>query len=206
MLRGQPRRQGSRKRLHASKFIGMEPRERRRASSALLAVAAAGVVATAGTLAVIAFASQDVSTLRRVAIPLLLVSLVAGFVALQGWRLERAAAIEAVGAAEDQAAEYLQSLGYTLVTRRYKARHGEIDIVALDGDVVVVCEVKTRTSARYGSPFEAITRDKASRLHRLGFAWLRAKGVRCAAVRVDVVAITRPGRGRTQLEHMQGVV
>ena len=82
----------------------MEPRERRRASSALLAVAAVGLVAAAVTLAVIAFATEDVSTLRRVAIPLLLASLVAGFLALNGWRLERAAAAQAVGAAEDQAA------------------------------------------------------------------------------------------------------
>jgi putative endonuclease len=107
---------------------------------------------------------------------------------------------------ERLAAQHLVDLGLVLLDRNWRCNDGEIDIVALDGDVVVVCEVKTRTSARYGSPFEAITRNKASRLHRLGFAWLRAKGVRCAAVRVDVVAITRPGRGRTQLEHMQGVV
>jgi len=108
---------------------------------------------------------------------------------------------------ERLAAQHLVDLGLVLLDRNWRCNDGEIDIVALDGDVVVVCEVKTRTSARYGSPFEAITRNKASRLHRLGFAWLRAKGVRCAAIRVDVVAVTRPGRGRrTQLEHMQGVV
>ncbi len=107
---------------------------------------------------------------------------------------------------ERLAARHLVDQGMVVLDRNWRCNDGEIDIVARDGDVVVVCEVKTRTSARYGSPFEAITRDKASRLHRLGFAWLKATGLSCAAVRVDVVAVTRPHRGLTQVEHMQGVL
>ncbi|MBA2445027.1 MAG: YraN family protein [Nocardioidaceae bacterium] len=106
---------------------------------------------------------------------------------------------------ERLAAQHLVEQGLVVLDRNWRSTGGEIDIVARDGDVIVVCEVKTRTSNRFGSPFEAITRDKASRLHRLGFAWLRANGVHCAAVRVDVVAIIRPVRGRTQVQHMQGV-
>lgn len=106
---------------------------------------------------------------------------------------------------ERLAAQHLTEAGFVLLARNWRCNQGEIDIVARDGDVIVVCEVKTRTSIRYGSAFEAITPDKAGRLHRLGYAWLRANGVRCAAVRVDVIAITRPRRGRTEVQHIEGL-
>jgi len=113
----------------------------------------------------------------------------------------------ALGAFGEQlAVQHLISQGMVLLDRNWRCNEGEIDIVARDGDVVVVCEVKTRTSTRYGTAFEAITPVKAARLNRLGFAWLRAKGVRCAALRVDVIAVTRPWRGRTEVEHIQGFV
>lgn len=105
---------------------------------------------------------------------------------------------------ERLAAQHLLDQGLVVLDRNWRCAGGEIDIVARDGDVVV-CEVKTRTSNRFGSPFEAITREKASRLHRLGYTWLRAHGIHGVALRVDVVAIIRPVRGRTQVQHMQGV-
>jgi putative endonuclease len=47
--------------------------------------------------------------------------------------------------AEEQAAEYLLNLGYTIITRNYQIRGGEIDLVALDGDELVFVEVRWRT-------------------------------------------------------------
>ncbi len=46
--------------------------------------------------------------------------------------------------AEDRAAEFLDQLGYTLVTRRWTGRHGELDLVAMDGETLVFVEVKYR--------------------------------------------------------------
>lgn len=57
---------------------------------------------------------------------------------------------------EDRAADYLLSLGYTIVTRRFKSRHGEIDLVALDRDVLVFVEVKFRSGA-WQTPEEAVS-------------------------------------------------
>ena len=54
-----------------------------------------------------------------------------------------------------------------VLDRNWRCAHGEIDIVARDGDCLVVCEVKTRRATAFGEPVEAVTRRKAARLRRL---------------------------------------
>src|SRR5690606_16794358 len=71
----------------------------------------------------------------------------------------------------EAAVDYLAGLGWTVVERNWRGDDGEIDIVAHDGRGHVVCEVKTRGSSRFGDPLEAITPDKAARLHRLARRW-----------------------------------
>lgn len=58
---------------------------------------------------------------------------------------------------EQIASDFLRKKGYTILEKNFKKRYGEIDIVALDNDVLVFIEVKTRTSNQFGSPLEAIT-------------------------------------------------
>ena len=65
-----------------------------------------------------------------------------------------------------------------VLDRNWRCEHGEIDLVALDGDCLVVCEVKTRRSTAFGEPVEAVTWRKAARLRRLAAAWLAAHDVR----------------------------
>ena len=57
---------------------------------------------------------------------------------------------------EDLAVGYLETLGMLIVERNWRCSDGEIDVVALDGDVLVIAEVKTRRSLDYGHPFEAV--------------------------------------------------
>ena len=109
---------------------------------------------------------------------------------------------------ERTAARFLVDLGYALVDRNWRCPDGELDIVAIDGADLVVCEVKTRTSGRFGTPFEAVTDDKAHRLRRLGWRWVRehrdlAGGRR---VRVDVVAVMAGARGAAEVDHRIAVV
>lgn len=94
---------------------------------------------------------------------------------------------------EDAAAEYLAELGWTILDRNWRCRDGELDIVAHDGRRHVVCEVKTRRSARYGDPLEAITADKAARLRRLAWRWATAHGVGGVPIRVDVLGLVGDG-------------
>jgi putative endonuclease len=90
---------------------------------------------------------------------------------------------------EDRAARWYEVWGWTVVARNWRdGRHGEIDLVARRGDVVVICEVKARRTAAYGVPAEAVTPAKQARIRRLAAAWLAESGVR-ARVRFDVVAV-----------------
>jgi putative endonuclease len=106
---------------------------------------------------------------------------------------------------EELAAGYLESLGMLVVERNWRCTEGEIDIVALDGDALVITEVKTRRSLDYGHPFEAVGAAKLARLHRLGAAWCRDRELRMPLRRVDVVAVVDDGGGDPLVEHLRGV-
>ncbi|GAA1229552.1 putative endonuclease [Oryzihumus leptocrescens] len=112
----------------------------------------------------------------------------------------------AVGAyGERLAARYLTEAGLEVVDRNWRCDQGEIDIVALDGDCLVVCEVKTRRSTAFGSPVEAVTWRKAARLRRLAACWLADHEVGARDVRIDVIGVLRPPRGPAVVDHLVGV-
>lgn len=106
---------------------------------------------------------------------------------------------------ERVAVTHLQGSGMSVLERRWRCRIGEIDIVALDGPCLVVCEVKTRRSTVAGAPAEAVTAVKLARLHRLAAAWLEAHDGHYRDVRIDVVAVLLPSRGGPVVEHLRGV-
>ena len=91
---------------------------------------------------------------------------------------------------EDLAAAWYRDHGFAVVARNWRCPAGEIDLVARRGRLVVVCEVKARRTATYGSAATAVHGEKQRRLRRLAAAWLRDTGTHGVAVRFDVVAIT----------------
>jgi putative endonuclease len=93
-----------------------------------------------------------------------------------------------------------------LLDRNWRCDAGEIDLVLREGDVLVVCEVKTRASEACGSPHEAVTPDKLARLQRLAGRWADERGVRPAEVRIDLVAVRCPRRGAAIVEHVPGLL
>ncbi|MGV3615663.1 MAG: YraN family protein [Fimbriimonas sp.] len=96
-------------------------------------------------------------------------------------------------AAEDAAATYLIGQGYTIVTRRYTARHGEIDLVALDGDLLVFVEVKRRDAPGY-VPEESIGAAKRRALAQAGRQYLAEVALEPEReARFDLIAIDRAG-------------
>jgi len=128
---------------------------------------------------------------------------------------------------EEVAAAHLVAAGLTIVERNWRCRDGEVDIIALDGDVLVVCEVKTRRGVGFGTPLDAVTPAKAARLRRLALRWLadhragapsagpdgiaaladassNAEFVRYTEVRFDVVSVMRPLSGAMSVEHLRG--
>lgn len=107
---------------------------------------------------------------------------------------------------EQLAVDHLQAQGLVVLDRNWRCDIGELDIVARDGDTLVVCEVKTRSGTDYGSPLEAVTEAKAARLRRLAGRWLHDHGVRPAGVRIDVVGVLRRPRGPAVVHHVRGAV
>lgn len=105
---------------------------------------------------------------------------------------------------ENVAARHLTDAGLEILERNWRCAEGEIDIVARDRDVLVICEVKTRSSAVCGLPVEAVTRKKADQLRRLALVWLREHPAGGADVRFDVVSVMRRPVGAAIVEHVRG--
>jgi putative endonuclease len=105
---------------------------------------------------------------------------------------------------EDLAADYLAGTGLVVLSRNWRCREGEVDLIATDGQLLVVCEVKTRSGTGYGEPSEGVTPAKAARIRRVTAAWLRAYRVGWCEIRFDVLAVLCPQDGPVTVEHLQG--
>ncbi len=97
---------------------------------------------------------------------------------------------------ERAAVAMLKKLGYRILAKQYRNSFGEIDIIAQDGETTVFVEVKTRTSANDGQPFEAVDRRKQDKLTRVALAWLKKHGRLEQRARFDIVSILWPEEGR----------
>ena len=103
--------------------------------------------------------------------------------------IKRASNWELGRAGEDLAADALMRDGYLIITRNFRCRYGEIDLVAEHGDDLVFVEVKTRRSVTFGLPEEAITRSKQRKLIQCAASYLDLYEYSERSWRIDVVAI-----------------
>mgnify|MGYP002547288526 CR=1 FL=1 len=87
---------------------------------------------------------------------------------------------------ELRAARYVRRRRYRLLNMRYRARDGEIDLIARDGDTIVFIEVKARPAGKLGA-------DKRRRLRHAADAYLSRKGLRDAPCRFDILEFSRAG-------------
>jgi putative endonuclease len=112
---------------------------------------------------------------------------------------------QVVGAyGERLAAQHLVDAGLVVLARNWRSASGEVDIVARDGDVLVLCEVKTRRGPGFGTPAEAVGKTKMARLRRLALEWLTATLVRPREVRFDVVEVHLPRARPPRIRHIRG--
>jgi putative endonuclease len=112
-----------------------------------------------------------------------------------GGRDERRAYRQRLGArGEDRAADWYRAAGYEVIARNWRCAEGELDLVVAQPGYLVFCEVKTRTSDRFGVPAEAVTGAKQRRLRTLAARFLaeHPPAVSSAArgIRFDVVAVS----------------
>ena len=110
------------------------------------------------------------------------------------------------GYGEATAARHLVEQGMVVLDRNWRCEQGELDLVLRDGEVLVACEVKTRSGAVGGAPHEAVDAAKAERLHRLLWRWCEEHDLRPSQTRVDLVGVLRAWRGSAQVDHVQGLV
>ena len=105
---------------------------------------------------------------------------------------------------EELAANHLRGLGLVVLSRNWRCREGELDLVATDGRTLVVCEVKTRSGVRMGLPAEAVTPEKIARIRTLAGLWLREFRVGWCPIRFDVIAILAPAGEPPLVKHIKG--
>lgn len=103
------------------------------------------------------------------------------------------------------AAMRLEENGLRVVDRNWRCDEGELDIVALDGEVLAFIEVKTRTSEDFGVPAEAVTPAKATRIRGLAQRWLAAHEHPYSQLRFDVCSLIKAKSGAASFEHLKGV-
>jgi len=108
---------------------------------------------------------------------------------------------------EKIAAEFLKERGYQIIDQNYRTRGGEIDIVAKEGETIVFVEVKTRISAEFGYPEEAIDGRKQHKLAMTAEHYLAAHRLYEVDYRIDAVGIEMERDGRLiNLRHEKDVV
>ena len=110
-------------------------------------------------------------------------------------------------AGEAAARDHLQALGYRVLAVDWRCRVGQADLIALDGDVVVLVEVKARRSTRFGAPQEAVDARKQRKLRSVLEAYRLRTGRQSQPCRIDVVALLLDGALRVQrCEHIVNAV
>lgn len=106
---------------------------------------------------------------------------------------------------EQIAVHRLEQEGLRILGRNWRCPIGEIDIIARDGDCLVICEVKTRRKMTHGSPVSAVGPRKMRRLRELALWWLDDHSIYVPRVRFDVVGVIAPYRGQPIVTYLRGV-
>ncbi len=94
---------------------------------------------------------------------------------------------------EKQAARYLEGNGVAVLTMNYHTPYGEIDIIGKKGDLLIFCEVKTRTSQKFGFPEESVTMKKKNALINSSLFYLQENDLLDSSWRIDVISILKNG-------------
>ena len=109
--------------------------------------------------------------------------------------------------AEDIAADFLRAQGLEILERNYRRRLGELDIVARTGDVLIIAEVRTRATDRYGGAAASVDGRKQQRLVRAAAQLLQQrKDFSHLRVRFDVLAVSGIGADSPKVQWLQHVL
>lgn len=107
---------------------------------------------------------------------------------------------EAGGAAERIAQSYLVNNGYQILACNWYCGHLELDIIALDGNELVIAEVKSRSGIRFDHPTDAISHQKMKRIIDATEVWIESSEWE-GDTRFDLITVVFTGRDTFELEH-----
>ena len=103
---------------------------------------------------------------------------------------------------ETAAGDFLQKQGLVVLARNWRYKHLEVDFIVRDGDVLVFVEVKTRSGADYGLPFEAVTWQKQQKLDRAANIYIRQNHYE-GEIRFDIISVFANGAGNYSIRHIR---
>ncbi len=103
---------------------------------------------------------------------------------------------------EELACRLLEEEGYLIEKRNFRFSHGEIDIIAKTGDILVFVEVKTRTNDLFGPPEAAITKAKQKQIIKIAKAYLYINEIHDTQCRFDVIAVNMEDYINPKLNHI----
>jgi putative endonuclease len=107
---------------------------------------------------------------------------------------------------EQFVADYLTKIGYQIMSRNWRVREGELDIVASDQNgLIIFVEVKTRTSIAFGDPLESIDQKKLFRIQKLALAWLATNLRLGNPYRIDSAGVIISRSGEITLDYRKGI-
>ena len=102
---------------------------------------------------------------------------------------------------EEAAVRFLKEKGYLIKELNYRFGKGELDIIALDGDITVFVEVKSRQNLEMGDPVYGVTPDKVKQIKHIAELYLYDKDIEEIDCRFDVVAVLFQEGQEPLIEH-----
>lgn len=106
---------------------------------------------------------------------------------------------------EDIATRYLEQIGYEIIQRNFECKQGEIDIITKDKDEIVFVEVKTRASALYGQPKDAVNVTKKKHIYRSAEFYIYIRHLENYPVRIDVIEVYKK-QGKFMVHHIKNAI
>lgn len=105
---------------------------------------------------------------------------------------------------EDKAAAFLKEQGYQILRRNQCTPYGEIDIIAQKENIIIIAEVKTRSSEYFGGPESAVNFRKQEKIRESALWWLHETGNMDKEIRFDVLGVLHRKEDEWEIKHWVG--
>lgn len=105
---------------------------------------------------------------------------------------------------EDFAAEWFSKNGYLVLSRNWRGKKVELDLVLAKNDMLIFVEVKTRSSISFGYPAEAVTKANLKNIKSAAMQWLSVNKFKAIGFRIDIMSLQFDGKEFT-VNHLVGV-